>query len=81
MIQQLRAFCWFWYDFIVGDDWVIAVGVLCTLLVTRRLLRLEINAWWLMPLAVVALLALSLWRLTRPRTKKPHISSPPASQP
>jgi hypothetical protein len=26
-MKQLRAFAAFWYDFIVGDDWRIAAGV------------------------------------------------------
>ena len=67
MLKYLRQFFAFWYDFIVGDDWLIALGVLCTLVASYQLIQLEINAWWLMPSAVVALLALSLWRLTRPR--------------
>ncbi len=68
-MRALKAFFLFWYDFVVGDDWVIAVGVVLALFGTDRLVRAGLNAWWLTPVAVVGLLALSLWRLTRARTK------------
>ena len=66
MSRRLVAFGRFWYDFIVGDDWVIAAGVVLALLGVHLLARAGINAWWSMPVAVVVLLAISLWRLTRP---------------
>jgi anti-sigma-K factor RskA len=31
---RLRAFARFWYEFIVGDDWRVAVAVLAALAVT-----------------------------------------------
>jgi membrane protein implicated in regulation of membrane protease activity len=65
-MKYINAFVLFWYDFIVGDDWVIAVGVVLALVGTYQLTRSGVNAWWLMPFAVVVLLAISLWRLTRP---------------
>ena len=34
MIGKLRAFGAFWYDFIVGDDWLVALGVLLALAIT-----------------------------------------------
>jgi hypothetical protein len=70
MMGYIKAFFLFWYDFIVGDDWVVAVGVVLALFGTYRLVRSGVNAWWLMPVAVVVLLAISLWRLTRRRTPK-----------
>lgn len=54
----------FWYDFIVGDDWVVAVGVVAALGLAALLARNGVAAWWLMPLAVVVLLLASLWRAT-----------------
>ena len=65
-MRYLKAFLLFWYDFIVGDDWVIAAGVVGALLGTARLVRAGVEAWWALPVAVIALLAISLWRLTRP---------------
>jgi hypothetical protein len=64
-MHYIKQFLLFWYDFIVGDDWVVAVGAATALITLSQLVRRQINAWWLMPPAVVGLLALSLWRETR----------------
>lgn len=52
----------FWYDFIIGDDWSLAAAVLVTLGVTRVLVLLGLNSWWLMPLAITIALGISLRR-------------------
>jgi hypothetical protein len=65
--RRLRAFAAFWYDFVVGDDWLIAVGVVISLALTYALSQTALPAWWLLPLALVLLLPLSLWRATRHR--------------
>jgi len=62
----IKNFGLFWYDFIVGDDWSVAVGVVIALIITALLAHQDVTAWWLMPLAVVAVLGVSLWRVTRP---------------
>ncbi len=64
-MKLLRGFFAFWYDFIVGDDWTAAAGVLVALILTAVLVRAGVNAWWLVPLAVAVSLSLSLWRVTR----------------
>ena len=64
-MRYLKSFLLFWYDFIVGDDWIIAAGVVLALVVSALLARRELNAWWVMPLAVVVMLAVSIWRETR----------------
>jgi hypothetical protein len=64
-VRRLKAFGAFWWDFIVGDDWVLAAGVVAALAVTWFLTHRDVSAWWLMPVAVVALLALSLRRAAR----------------
>lgn len=58
----LRGFAAFWWDFIVGDDWRIAAGVIIALAVTAALAAAGVPAWWLLPVAVLVLLALSLRR-------------------
>jgi hypothetical protein len=63
--RTLRGFVAFWWDFIVGDDWRIAVGVVLALAGTAALARTTVPAWWLVPAAVAVMLALSLWRATR----------------
>jgi hypothetical protein len=60
----LKRFFAFWYDFIVGDDWVVAAGVVVLLAVTGVLAQanLHASAWILMPIGVVVVLAMSLHR-------------------
>jgi hypothetical protein len=66
MIARLRAFGSFWYDFVVGDDWRVAVGVALSLAVTYGLTRVSsISVWWVLPAAVAVLLPLSLVRAVR----------------
>ena len=50
------------WEFIVGDDWVTAIGVVAALGVTALIAGASASAWWVMPIAVLALLALSLRR-------------------
>jgi hypothetical protein len=64
---RLRAFAAFWYDFVIGDDWLVAVGVVISLALTYGLSRTAVPAWWLVPLFLVLLLPLSLWRAVRQR--------------
>ncbi|MEO7912923.1 MAG: hypothetical protein ABIV47_25015 [Roseiflexaceae bacterium] len=63
-MRFISNFVRFWYDFIVGDDWVVAVGVLVALALSALLEHNGMAAWWVMPLAVVLLLMISLRRAT-----------------
>lgn len=67
MIGRLRAFLAFWYDFVVGDDWLVAAGVVLALGLTYALAGSTASAWVVLPVAVVVLLPLSLWRAARGR--------------
>ena len=64
-MRVLRSFLRFCYDFIVGDDWMVAAGVVIALAATAVLAHSRLPAWWLLPAAVVALLSLSLFRAAR----------------
>ena len=64
-MRYLGAFGRFWWNFIVGDDWRVAAGVAVALALTAVLTHAGMNAWWLLPLAVAALLAESLRRAAR----------------
>ena len=64
-MKYLRSFARFWWDFIVGDDWRVAAGLAIALGLTSLLTHGDVNAWWLLPIAVALLLASSLWRATR----------------
>lgn len=60
-MSRVAAFGRFWWDFVVGDDWVAAAGVVAGLAVTAAL-----AAWWVLPIAVALVLVLSLVRAARP---------------
>ena len=64
-MRRVRAFGYFWWDFVVGDDWRAAAGVLLALGVTAALVKANVDAWWLMPAAVAVVLWLSLLRAAR----------------
>ncbi len=61
-MKRVRAFGHFWWDFVVGDDWRSAAGVVVAIGATAILVAGGVDAWWLMPIAVVAVLWLSLRR-------------------
>jgi thiol:disulfide interchange protein len=56
-----------WWDFIVGDDYRIALGVVVLLTATDLLSRSGANVWWLLPLGVVTMLAASVFSAARER--------------
>ena len=64
-MKYIRSFALFCGNFIVGDDWRVAAGLAVALGLTYLLTHEGVNAWWLLPVAIVLLLAGSLWRETR----------------
>ena len=64
-MSHVRAFGAFWWDFIIGDDWRVAVSVAVGLGLTAFLEHRDIAAWWVLPVVVAAALVLSLRRATR----------------
>jgi hypothetical protein len=60
-LGKLATFVW---EFVVGDDWTIALGVVGALGITAAVAELD-SAWFVMPLAVVGLLTFSVWRATQ----------------
>ncbi len=69
-MRVIRAFGAFAWDFVVGDDWVSAAGVVVALALTAVVAQGPTAAWWIMPLAVVGLLSLYLWRTVRHRRRR-----------
>jgi hypothetical protein len=65
-MTQVRAFTAFLYDFVIGDDPLIALTIAIAIALTAALAAAGLNAWWLLPLATVAALATSLARATKP---------------
>jgi hypothetical protein len=80
VIARLRRFGAFWYDFVVGDDWRVAVGVVAALALTYGLsTATSIPSWWVLPVAVAILLAMSLRRAIRPHSSAGSADQPTAS--
>jgi hypothetical protein len=61
-VSRLAAFGRFWWDFVVGDDWLAAAGVALAIAATAGLAAEGIAAWWLLPPAVILVLYASLRR-------------------
>lgn len=64
-MRYLVSFGRFWWDFVVGDDWIAAALVIAAIAVTAAVAASDIATWWVMPLAVVVVLAVSLRRAIR----------------
>jgi hypothetical protein len=64
-VTLVARFLRFWWTFIVGDDWQVALGIAVALGLSAVLVRAGVPAWWMIPLAAVLLLADSLRRATR----------------
>jgi len=66
-MKYIKGFFAFWYDFIVGDAWEVAAGVLATLVVLYLLVHyfpsFALYGALLFPVIIVALLGYSLWRV------------------
>jgi hypothetical protein len=67
---RARAFLAFWYDFVVGDDWRLTAGVVAALIVTALVDATGAPSWWVLPVAVLILLPVSVRRAI-PRGPRP----------
>lgn len=61
-IERFLRFLW---DFVIGDDWRIALAVAVGLVVTLVLSNNGVTAWWLLPIVVAAVLSASVWAVAR----------------
>jgi hypothetical protein len=64
-MRRLRGFGRFWWEFVIGDDWLVAALVAVAIGATAALAAADVAAWWLLPLAVLLVLWLSLRRAIR----------------
>jgi hypothetical protein len=65
MIARGRAFARSGYEFLVGDDWRVALAVVAGLVGTYLVSQTDVPAWWVLPAVLVITLPLSVWRATR----------------
>ncbi len=65
-LAQFGRFC---YDFLIGDDWRLAVGVVVTISGVFVIAHHGVNAWWLLPTAVAVLLLMSVTHEVRRRLR------------
>ena len=61
-MSRLRGFAEGVWEFLVGEDWRIALGVVAAIALTALIAAAGVGAWWVLPLAVLALLCLSIRR-------------------
>jgi uncharacterized membrane protein len=73
----LKQFGLFWYQFLIGDDWIGATIILFGFIGTYILVGAGIIAFWLLPVTVLFSLSLSLIRHTTPPAILPAASSRP----
>ena len=68
-MRRLRVFGRFWWDFVIGDDWRLAMGGGLALALTALVARTSIAAWWIAPAIVITLLVVTL---VRAQPRAPH---------
>ena len=61
-MSKLAAFGRFWWNFVVGDDWMAAALVAVAIGATAAIAAGGVAAWWVLPLGVVVVLYVSLRR-------------------
>jgi len=64
-MSRIRSFFRFWWDFVVGDDWRVAAGLVVAFAATWALAHHGHAAWWVLPLAAAILLVGSVTREAR----------------
>ena len=62
-VRFIGGFLFFWYDFIIGDDWRVAAGVILGFVATHAV---GLSGWWMMPAIVALMLGYTLHDVTRP---------------
>jgi len=70
-MRWVKRFGLFWYHFVIGDEWTLAVAVVVAALLTWALATVISVAWIVMPLSVATVLAVSLGRAQRAANTEP----------
>jgi hypothetical protein len=64
-VSWLRAALLAVWEFVVGEDWRTAAGIVLALALTAAVAAAGVSAWWVTPVAVVGVLVLSIRRAVR----------------
>jgi len=64
-VKLLENFGRFWWDFIVGDDWLIAAAGVVLIALTAWLVSVGLNAWWVLVIGVPLALYATVKRAAR----------------
>jgi hypothetical protein len=74
-LKQFGLFCW---DFVVGDDWRLAGSAIASVGITLLLAHHGMNVWWMLPILIVAAVALSVGMVAR--SARTQASKDPVAQ-
>ena len=66
-MSRVRAFVRFWYSFVVGDDWRLAVASVAALGLTGLAVVGSFPAWWVAPVVLSGCLSFVVLRDTANR--------------
>jgi hypothetical protein len=74
-MSPLRRFGAFWWNFVVGDDWRLALSAAFALAITALGAEQGATSWWITPLTVTAALIATVRaasrRATKPTSERP----------
>jgi len=68
--SSLKRFALFWVDFVLGEDWTLAVVVVVGLVITWGLARTGLPAWVALPVIVLGALVTSVARARRAAARR-----------
>ncbi len=65
ILGAIIAFGLFWWDFIIGDDWRIALGIIASFILTAKIGYNSVLSWLYIPVFAITFLGYSLSRVVR----------------
>ena len=82
VIAAVTGFGAFLWDFVVGDDWVGALGVAALLALGAVLAHVaNVRAWWMLPPGVALVLTITVRRAARSAARASSVAVPAARAP
>jgi hypothetical protein len=69
-VKSIKAFGYFWYDFLIGDDLTGTLMVILALEATNLAFHSGANTWYVLPVVVTLALLRNLWVTTSSKSVK-----------